>query len=249
MLLAASLSAAPIHYTVTGAGPRTVIFVPGWTCDETSWEAQVPVVSKTYRVVTVDLPGHGKSAPPSDGVYSIDAFARAVESVRTELKIDKVVLAGHSMGSAVVAQYAHLYPSHAVALVFVDGYFGMPEKLPAEPSRVPADFNKGREAMIRGMFSEATSRPVQEHILKMMMAPNAAAAAGAMNALVNPPAWGTDVLTLPIQGIYQASGKFGDDRLRNFHSVQIKGTGHFLMLEKPEEFNRILLGFLDTLRY
>src|ERR1700687_4012209 len=126
LVLSLSLSAAnvdgiAIHSTTTGRGPSTVFLVHGWTCDETTWTEQVPALAKQYRVVTLDLPGHGKSDSPKDGKLSMDLFARAIEAVRDEVKADHVVLVGHSMGTPVVLRYARLYPQHTVALVFVDG--------------------------------------------------------------------------------------------------------------------------------
>ena len=98
-----------------------MILVHGWTCDESSWDAQVPVLSQKYRVITLDLPGHGKSDPPKDGKFTMTVFARAVEAVRAEAKVDKVVLVGHSMGTPVIREYARLYPKHVAGLVPVDG--------------------------------------------------------------------------------------------------------------------------------
>ena len=74
-----------------------------------------------YRVITLDLPGHGKSDPPKNGMFSMTVFARAVEAVRAEAKVDKVVLVGHSMGTPVIREYARLYPKHVAGLVPVDG--------------------------------------------------------------------------------------------------------------------------------
>ena len=76
---AATVDGLKIHSAVTGRGPKTVILVHGWTCDSTSWSEQVPALSKDYRVVTLDLPGHGMSDSPKDGKFSMDLFARAVE--------------------------------------------------------------------------------------------------------------------------------------------------------------------------
>src|SRR5689334_1295691 len=89
---AATVDGIPIHSSSGGAGNRTIIFIHGWTCDSTSWDAQVPAFSKDYRVITLDLPGHGKSGSPKDGKFSMDLFARAVEAVRAEAGADKVVL-------------------------------------------------------------------------------------------------------------------------------------------------------------
>src|SRR3954454_12678859 len=102
LLVLTSLSAATVddiklHSASTGNGPHTVILVHGWTCDDTTWESQLPALSQDYRVLTLDLPGHGKSGAPKDGALTMDLFARAVESVRSEARAERVVLVGHSM--------------------------------------------------------------------------------------------------------------------------------------------------------
>ena len=131
LLLVTSLSAATldgvrVHSSSTGKGPNTVILVHGWTCDESTWNSQVPELSKQYRVITLDLPGHGQTPSPKDGKLTMDLFARAVEAVRKESKADRVVLVGHSMGTPVIVQYARLFPQHTAALVFVDGLVTIP---------------------------------------------------------------------------------------------------------------------------
>jgi pimeloyl-ACP methyl ester carboxylesterase len=113
-LSAAAVDGAKIHWSSTGVAQQAVILVHGWTCDESSWDAQVPVLSAKYRVITLDLPGHGKSDPPPDGKFSMTLFARAVEAVRAEAKVDKAVLVGHSMGTPVIREYARLYPKHVI---------------------------------------------------------------------------------------------------------------------------------------
>lgn len=86
----------------------------------------MPALAKEYRVVTLDLPGHGRSDSPKDGKFSMGFFARAIEAVRAEVKAERFVLVGHSMGTPVVLRYAHLYPQHTAALVFVDGLMPLP---------------------------------------------------------------------------------------------------------------------------
>jgi pimeloyl-ACP methyl ester carboxylesterase len=69
---AATVDGIPIHSTVRGSGPKTIVFVHGWTCDESSWREQVPFFEKNYRVITLDLPGHGKSGAPSNGTLTME---------------------------------------------------------------------------------------------------------------------------------------------------------------------------------
>ena len=139
LALAATVDGARIHFTDYGKGSRTVVFVHGWTCNETSWSSQVPVFQKDYRVVTIDLPGHGRSEFIEGKTLSMDAFARAIEAVRAEIKADKIVLVGHSMGAAVIWQYAVRYPQHVAALVPVDGQL----VLAGAPGRGNADQSCG----------------------------------------------------------------------------------------------------------
>jgi pimeloyl-ACP methyl ester carboxylesterase len=249
--LAANVDGANIHWTSTGNGPA-IIFVHGWTCDESSWQGQVPAFSTQYRVITLDLPGHGKSDLPKDGRFSMALFARAVEVVRAEAKVDRAVFVGHSMGTPVIRTYATMYPSHVAGLVLVDGLVqiagGQPGFTP--PPMTGAEGLKARENMVRGMFGPATTPQLQEHILKMMLGTKEATAAGAMTATWDQSWVKNDPITVPVLGVYAARPLASREAIaRIFPKVQyheIPGTAHFLMMEKPAEFNQLLSTFLRT---
>src|SRR5688572_33086806 len=137
--VAAEVDGAKIHWTSKGSGSPAIIFVHGWTCDDTSWNAQVPVISQRHRVITLDLPGHGQSGLPTSGKFSMELFAKAVEAVRSEAKVDRAVLVGHSMGTPVIRQYALMYPARVAGLVIVDGLVQLPPAAaqPGQPGRGP----------------------------------------------------------------------------------------------------------------
>lgn len=256
-LVAASVDGIPLHFTVTGKGPATVIFVHGWTCDETSWSEQTPALAARYRTVTVDLPGHGQSGSPKDGKFSMDLFARAVEAVRAEVGAERVVLVGHSMGTPVIVQYARLYPRRVVAMVFAEGVVTLGANLGKKPntSRMTGpDGLKIREANSRSMLSASTTPELQRKIIRMMQLAPASTAAGAMEAMYDPAIWKHDIIALPVLEIYaEHSGLASRDPMRrqypNLEYAEIPGTGHFLMLEKPAEFNRLVLAFLDRQKF
>jgi pimeloyl-ACP methyl ester carboxylesterase len=258
LLLAGSLPAASvdgikIHSSSSGKGPKTVILVHWWTCDETTWTQQAPVLAKSYRVITLDLPGHGKSGSPKDGTLTMDLFARAVEAVRKEAKADRVTLVGHSMGTPVIVQYARLYPQHTAALVFVDGLVTLGNGGGPRPNAAQMggpDGRKARQAMIRGMFSASTTPEMQTHILSMMLGAPESTAVGAMNATFDPAIWKGDVFQVPVLGLYADKSGLGNREYMKTHFPnleyhEIPGTGHFLMLEKPMEFNSLLVAFLN----
>jgi len=254
---AATVDGIPLHSTSHGTGPTTVILVHGWTCDDTTWEAQVPALSKQYRVLTLDLPGHGKSGSPKDGTFSMELFARAVEAVRSEAKADKVVLVGHSMGTPVVVQYAQMFPQHTAALVFVDGLLRIGRDTPiARNSQqfTGPEGRRARESMVRGMFSASTTPAMQTHILNMMLGTSEATAVGSLKATWDVPSPKYEVIKAPVLGLYAdhsglANREFMKAKYPNLQYVEIPGTGHFLMMEKPDEFNRHLLDFLKGLSF
>jgi len=253
---AATVDGLKIHSASAGSGRTTLVLVHGWTCDMSSWAAQVPVLAKKYRVLTLDLPGHGQSGAPKDGKFSMDLFARAVEAVRAEAGTDKIVLVGHSMGAPVIRQYARLYPQHVAALVAVDGPLDM-RQFPADfkpPSLAGPEGLKAREGMIKGMFTPQTPKPLQDQILKMMMKPPAATAAGAMAAMFDPTMDRTAVINAPALAIYAGTNTIPDlatvrQVVPKFEATQVAGTGHFVMMEKPAEFNALLAGFLKKIGY
>lgn len=252
--IAASVDGAEIHWTSAGSGSQAVVFVHGWTCDETSWNAQVPVISRDYRVITLDLPGHGQSGLPDSG-FSMDLFARAVEAVRVEAGIDRMVLVGHSMGTPVIRRYELSYPEHVAALVLVDGLIQVPGGPAFTPPSLEGETGLARrEAIIRGMFDDRTPAPVQQHILEMMLGVPEATAEGAMRATWDTSQWSTEPVDVPVLGIYAdastTANREGMAQLYPGHEYhEIPGTNHFLMLEKPDEFNRLLTAFLAEIPF
>jgi pimeloyl-ACP methyl ester carboxylesterase len=253
---AASVDGMNIYSTSTGSGKATVVLVHGWTCDTSSWDAQVPVLAKHYRVIALDLPGHGKSGAPKDGKFSMDLFARAVEAVRAEAGADRIVLVGHSMGAPVIRQYALLYPQRVAGLIAVDGPLDM-RKFGGDfkpPALTGPEGLKAREAMIRGMFTPQTPAPLQQKILAMMLAAPEATAIGAMGSILDPSLRSSDVIPMPTLAIYAGTNQQVPNVeetkqiLPHYSQTQVAGTGHFVMMEKPDEFNKLVTSFVDHLK-
>jgi pimeloyl-ACP methyl ester carboxylesterase len=74
----------------------------------------------SLHLIAVDLVGHGKSDKPHVR-YTMEVFARSIDSVLTDAKIKRAVLVGHSMGTPVVRQFLRLFPEKTAGLVIVDG--------------------------------------------------------------------------------------------------------------------------------
>ena len=69
-----------VHYILDGEGEKTLLFIHGWSCDTTFWKSQINYFKKNYRVIAIDLPGHGKSSKPKIN-YTFDLFSEAVKKV------------------------------------------------------------------------------------------------------------------------------------------------------------------------
>lgn len=244
-----------VHYTVHGSGDRTLMLVHGWTCDQTSWQKVLPGLSRTYRVVTMDLPGHGASAPRPEGAYSMAQFAAALEAVRVATRVESAVLVGHSMGATVITRYAQEHPGRVEALVFADGILADPAQLPQlrKTLVVPRDADEPalRRAFIASMFSPSTTPADKDAILAMMMRAPEVTARGVMAGMLADDALRPDPVTVPGYGIFADRPEmlpmsFVEKMVPGFRHAVLPGTGHFLMIEKPEAFNAALLAFLGT---
>src|SRR5262249_39087570 len=87
----------PVAYDVRGRGSTALVFVHGWCCDRFHWRNQVDAFAPDYRVVAIDLGGHGASGA-NRKTWDVAALAGDVEAVLRALRLDRVILVGHSMG-------------------------------------------------------------------------------------------------------------------------------------------------------
>ena len=109
---------ARIAYTDTGKG-TALVFLHGFLENAGMWDFYTAEFSKKYRVITIDLLGHGQSE--SIGyIHSMEDMADAVQTVLSELRIRKAVFIWHSMGGYVALAFAELYPDHVKGMVLLN---------------------------------------------------------------------------------------------------------------------------------
>jgi pimeloyl-ACP methyl ester carboxylesterase len=107
---------------VTEDGPRdapVLLLIHGFAGSTAWWNPVVPMLQQRYRVIRVDLLGHGASAKPAGG-YDIPAQGRRVGAVLDQLRVDQAVIVGHSTGGAVATALAEQRPDVVAALVLID---------------------------------------------------------------------------------------------------------------------------------
>ncbi|MEE2879168.1 MAG: alpha/beta hydrolase [Pseudomonadota bacterium] len=121
-----------IHYTDTG--PRdapVVLLVHGFSASLHTWRPWVRQLEDTYRVITLDLPGHGLSRVPEDEPVSIDYFVDTVDALADRMQVASFTIVGSSMGGNVAWQYALAHPERLDSLVLVDAS-GWPDESNAD---------------------------------------------------------------------------------------------------------------------
>lgn len=133
-----------IHYTDEGRRDgRTLILVHGFAASVHAWRPWVERLSNDYRLIAIDLPGHGLTETPPDYRASLAGNADLVDALATHLGIDRFVLAGNSMGGAVSIAYAMKHTERLDGLVLVDAAGWPGERNAGPPPLVFAMLNSG----------------------------------------------------------------------------------------------------------
>ncbi len=243
-----------------------IVFIHGWSCDHTVWRLQVPELRKDYRLIIVDLPGFGSSSKPTNVAYTPDYLAEAVGAVMSSAGIERAVLVGHSSGFAVARRFAIKYPEKTAAICDVDGVFmdlaWDPKALEAFKAEMDT-FMKGlngkdREEFVRWFvnmtFYGKTPESLQKEIMVLMTKANAYAANSAMEEMWRPKEWERAVVKAPMLAIYAKIPELPLDEEAQLKAqfpdltyVEWDDTGHFLMMQHPERFNKLLSDFIKSL--
>ncbi|URM37611.1 alpha/beta fold hydrolase [Flavobacterium anhuiense] len=107
-----------ISYSDSGKG-NAIVLLHGFLENKKMWKEYVDFFSEKYRVITIDLLGHGESEPLGY-VHEMEDNANVVNEVLKNLKIEKAIIVGHSMGGYVALAFAELYPDKIQKLVLLN---------------------------------------------------------------------------------------------------------------------------------
>ena len=237
----------------------------GFACAHGDWRHQLAHFEKTHEVIACDLRGHGET-PGRPYECTIEHYGGDVAALVNNLELRGAILVGHSMGCRVVLEASRLVPKRVRGLVLVDGSrqgSGDPAQAEAltRSAIVAAGYEKFAENVFRQMFLEWS--PLAEEILARVkrMPPETGTALWA-----NMVRWDAtqldaalDALRVPLMAIQSTwitperkrlPLKAGESSpwldLLKSHGAQmhiVPGTGHFTMLEAPDQVNRLIAEF------
>lgn len=258
---------AGVSASAEARSPRAwpVVLLHGFPFNRSLWRGQVESLSASRRVFAPDLRGHGETSV-AEGPATMEEMAEDLAALLDELKVERAVVGGLSMGGYVALAFMRAHPERVGALVLAD-------------TRAQADSDdarRTREETARRALSEGMG-PIADAMLPKLLAPatrerrpdlvarvremilgtkpeGAAAALRGMAVrrdqtdlleTINVPTLivvGSEDAITPPSDSEAMSAKIGGARL-----VKIEGAGHVSNVERPGEFDRALAEFLDGL--
>ncbi|MBN2590279.1 MAG: alpha/beta hydrolase [Sedimentisphaerales bacterium] len=252
---AKSFDGEQISYNVYGEGDIALLFVHGWSCDGRYWREQVPHFAEEYCVITMDLAGHGKSGQHRK-VYSLDGFAQDVKAVIEAANPKKVILIGHSFGGEIIASTVKLEPEKVIGIIGADTLHNLDETFTKEEGYkligldgMKKDFKPAVREFVKQMMAKDVNHELSNWIINDMSSAPRKAAINMLEEYVGAIA---DKKTIDIfkevkvpvicinADLWPTNIEANKRYMTSFDVKIMKGAGHFLMLERPEEFNSLL---------
>jgi pimeloyl-ACP methyl ester carboxylesterase len=232
-----------------GKGGVPVLFVHSFAGDSTHWEKQLAHLRLSRRAVALELRAHGLSDPSADGAYEVDNFADDISAVADALGLEKFYLVGHSLGGAAALVYASRHPEKVAGLLLA----GAPGKVPDEQAaKIIRSLESGSYQKVMDDYWAQLSRNAGPFTIEKLNVGRAKMARASSISI--------------IKGVFHYDPVTGLERYRGpklsvisprentpyalHHLVRglpvtiVKGTSHWIQLDKPEAFNRILDEFI-----
>lgn len=263
-----------VHYRDQGNPDGVpIVLLHGNSASLHTWEPLVARLGGKYRIITLTLPGHGLTGPNAGHDYTAAGMAEAVDLVTDELRLDRFVLGGNSMGGWISWRYALAHPEKIEALMLLDSA-GMPLREGEEPPPLNIGFRllgnpigrfllqhfTPRAAIERSMLESVSVKSVVTHeavdrYWELLRLPGNRKAA-AKRWIVDREAEYADRIsdvaapTLIIWGaedqlIYASAAQTFDERLPNAEVIIYDGVGHLPMEEASDRTAADIDAFLD----
>lgn len=237
-----------------------MLFIHGWGINQTYWANQVSFFSKRFRVVTLDLPGFGKSGK-NRKTWTVKDYAEDIHAILTQLDLKNVILIGHSMSGSIIVETALTYPSPIIGVIGIDNFKDIGTILTPELEKEWAafytnarnDFKRTVSKDIYNLFAPSTDSLIQKRVSEDILSSDTLVAVTCLENLdkypfaqklktlnkplflINSDYTPTDTLAFQKKGI-------------GYHLLNMGTTGHYPMIEKPVRFNLLLQEAIDGIR-
>jgi pimeloyl-ACP methyl ester carboxylesterase len=257
------INGVKLHYEESGKGDP-IVMVHGLGGSIYDWVMQIPFFSKTNHVIAIEMRDHGASEKWK-GIYDMKMFSGDLAEFVNKLKLGKTVFFGVSMGGMIVMQLALDHPDMVRALVLADTLYDLSEELIKGGLEMASMSQKmsGRELAIATMEFNLTPEFIRSHpeiveqAIKISEARDPSSTFRAAQGLASSDikkrlkeikvptliAHGEDDRVLPVSNAEYLKNHIAGAKL------VILGKGrHMAIIEKADEFNKAVLGFLKRIK-
>ncbi len=242
-----------IDYTDSKKGDTVLCFIHGWGINQPYWINQVNAFEKKYRVVTLDLPGFGKSGKNRKD-WTVEEYGKDLSAVFKKLNLKNVILVGHSMSDAIIVETAITNPDRVIGIVGVDNFKSYGAVITAQQEQAIAGFfNEAKHNYTKtvsgyvndALFSPSTDSLVRKRVLTDILKTDSVVSIYVLEQNFKYP---LDARILSLKKcLYLINSSFTPTDtaayIKNkidYYLLNIGPTGHYPMLEKPVEFNSLL---------
>ena len=248
-----------LHYTLSGGSGPPIVLLHGLGSSSADWPEQHAVLEARYRVVAVDLPGHGRSSLPAR--LTVESMARDVAGLLARLGEGPAHVLGLSLGACVALRLALATPERVRSLTLVNPFARVQPSGPADVARLAlrllllasAPMNAVAAHVARRLFPWPEQRTLYDGAVASLAQTSRRAYFAAMRALARFDARGQVAAirhpTLIVVGDRDTSVPLAAklalaDAIPRARMLIVPGSGHATPHDRPEIFNRALLEFL-----
>jgi pimeloyl-ACP methyl ester carboxylesterase len=241
-----------LHADDGGTGGLPVVFLHSAAGNTSQWSRQLEHLRPGRRAVALDWRGHGKSSSPGDGDFSVPLLAEDVAYTLDELGIREFVLAGHSAGGLVALEFAARHPGRVLGLMLADpaGDFTRVPREMMDPLLAGLDSDAywgtisdywrsiltgSRPEVEERVFADLEATP-QQTIVELFRAQTNYDTVPALRGYPGP----RFSLVTPSNDMPFSLHNLVEDLPHEFFT----GTGHWLHMDRPEDFDHRLDDFL-----
>jgi pimeloyl-ACP methyl ester carboxylesterase len=233
-----------------------ILFLHSLAGNGGQWTLQLDHLRRRRRAVALDLRGHGESDPAENGDYSIAGLAGDVAAAADQLGLRRFILAGHSLGSLVAIEYASRHPERVAGLLLVDPNGDM-TRVPEEQFRpfleaVRADPLAELESYFRQLLVGGDADAARWVLEDLRLTHEDAVVAAVEGAMRYGPLPALERYRGPRLSVISDMNRLPHslhNLLPDLPTRLMPGTGHWLMMDRPEVFNHILDEFVEEVEH
>ncbi|HET6796716.1 MAG TPA: alpha/beta hydrolase [Gemmatimonadales bacterium] len=235
-----------------GRGDQPVVFAHSLAGNSRHWQFQLDHLRTNRQAVGFDFRGHGRSSTAADDDYSISGMAADIAAVVDTFGFDHFVLVGHSMGAGAALLYAAAHPARVAGLLLVDPIGDGKQISAAEAHSFMAGFESNYDNASRNYWTQIAGpdNTVQNRLLADLRATPPEVVVAVLRSVMR---FDPDPALARYQGPMLSVVTPNNDQPFSLHRLGkgfphqvVSGTGHWIQLDRPDELNRQLDEFLDT---